>query len=119
MQWETSAAVLTTTLDQAFSINSLTFAPGSGTISSMGVNTAGNTLIIGSGGLALASTSAASGTINGSGGVIVNGSQNWVNNSSQTLSVTAPITALSGSTTLTLTGPARARSPWAVRPATD
>ena len=95
---------LTTTLDQAFSINSLTFAQASGTISSVGINTAANTLTIGSGGLALASTSAANASINGSGGVILNGSQNWVNNSSQTLSVIAPVSALSGATTLTLNG---------------
>ena len=96
---------LTTTLDQAYIINSLTFAVTPGTIGSATITTASNTLTIGSGGLTLTNTSGAAGSINGSGGVIVNGSQNWANNSnSQTLTVTAPISALSGATTLTLNG---------------
>ena len=96
---------LTTTLDQPYIINSLTFAVTPGTIGSVAINTVGNTLTIGSGGLTLTNTSAAAGSISGSGGVIVNGSQNWANNSnSQTLTVMAPISALSGATTLTLNG---------------
>ncbi len=96
---------LTTALDQAYIINSLTFAVTPGTIGSVAISTAGNTLTIGSGGLTLANTSGAAGSINGSGGVIVNGSQNWANNSnSQTLTVMAPMSALSGATTLTLNG---------------
>ena len=96
---------LTTTLDQAYIINSLTFAVTPGTIGSVAISTSANKLTIGSGGLTLANTSGAAGSINGSGGVIVNGSQNWANNSnSQMLTVTAPISALSGATTLTVNG---------------
>jgi fibronectin-binding autotransporter adhesin len=95
---------LTTTLDTNYSINSLTFAPGSGTITSVAINTAANSLSIGSGGLTLTNTSNASATISGSGSVIVNGSQAWANNSSLPLAVNVPISALSGATTLTING---------------
>ncbi len=97
---------LSTTLDSSYSINSLTFAvPFATSIASVGINTNGNLLAIGSGGLTLASTSNAGVSINGSGSVIVNGSQIWANNSnSQTLTVSAPISSQSGATTLTLNG---------------
>ena len=98
------AGSLTTTLDGAYPINGLTFAVTPGTITSVAINTAGNTLTIGSGGLTLTSTSNAGASINGSGGVIVNGSQTWANNSSLPLAVNVPISAYSGPTTLTVSG---------------
>ena len=51
-----SAGVVATTLDNVYSINSLTFGVSAGTITSVTVNTNGNLLTIGSGGLALAGT---------------------------------------------------------------
>ncbi len=101
-----ASGTLSTTLDASFAINSLTFAvPSGGTITNVGISTNGNLLAIGSGGLTVTSTAGASGSITGSGSLIVNGSQNWANNSnSQTLVVTAPLSALSGATTLTLNG---------------
>ncbi len=96
---------LTTTLDTSYSINSLTFAvPSTTSISSVTINTNGSALAIGAGGLTLASTSNAGATISGSGSVIVNGSQNWANNTSLPLAVNSPISAQSGATTLTLNG---------------
>ena len=100
-----ASGTLSSTLDGGYSINSLTFAVPSGpAIGTVVINTNGNALAIGAGGLSLASTSNAGATINGSGGVIVNGSQNWANNSSLPLVVNAPISAQSGATTLTLNG---------------
>jgi fibronectin-binding autotransporter adhesin len=97
---------LSTTLDSGYSLNSLTFAVPAGTaITSAAVNTSGNLLTLGSGGLTLANSSNASATITGSGGVVVGASQTWANNSnSQTLNISAPVSALAGATTLTLSG---------------
>ncbi len=100
-----ASGTLSTTLDTGYSVNSLTFAvPSATSITSVVINTNGNSLATGSGGLTLASTSNVGVSISGSGSVVVNGSQNWANNSSQPLLVTAPISANSGATTLTLSG---------------
>ena len=100
------SGALTTTLDHNYLIQSLTFAvPASTSITGVTVNTATNSLTIGSGGLTLSAISSTGGTIGGTGGVVVNGSQSWANNSnSQNLTVSTPITAASGPTTLTLNG---------------
>ncbi len=100
-----SGGSLSTQLDASYGINGLTFGVSAGTIASVAVNANGNLLTIGSGGLTLTGTASASAAINGSGGVVVNGSQAWANNSnSQSLTVSTPITAQSGATTLTLSG---------------
>ena len=98
------SGALATTLDASYAINSLTFGVSAGTITSVTVNTGTNSLTIGSGGLTLNAASLASATISGTGAVVLNGSQTWSNNSSQGLTVNAPVTVLSGSTTLTLQG---------------
>ena len=100
------AGNLTTSLDNAFSVNGLFFAVSSGSITSVTVNTGSNVLSVGFDGLTLAATSNASGTISGSGAILLNGNQNWANNSnSQPLTVTLPISAVSaGFTTLSLNG---------------
>ena len=84
--------------------------PASTSITGVTVNTATNSLAIGSGGLTLSAISSSGGTISGTGGVVVNGSQSWANNSnSQNLTVSTPITAAPGPTTLTLNGTGTAR----------
>ena len=98
------SGVLATTLDAPYSIKSLTFGVSTGTIASVTVNTGTNSLTIGTGGLTLNAASLASATISGSGAVVLNGSQSWSNNSSQGLTVNAPVTAFSGATTLTTQG---------------
>ncbi len=98
------SGALATTLDASYAINSLTFGVSAGTIASLTVNTGTNSLTIGAGGLTLNSASLASATISGSGAVVLNGSQAWSNNSSQGLTVNAPVTAFSGVTTLTVQG---------------
>ena len=96
---------LTTTLDNLYSINGLRFRISAGTITNVNVNDNGYSLTIGTGGLILSSTSNASGTISGSGSVLLNGNQSWANNSSsQSLTINSPVAALSGATTLTLSG---------------
>jgi autotransporter-associated beta strand protein len=98
------AGSLTTNLDTNYSINGLNIAVSSGTITSLAINTANNSLTIGAGGLTLANNSNAGASISGTGGAIVNGSQSWANNSSLPLAVSAPIAAYSGPTTLTING---------------
>ncbi len=100
------SGALSTTLDHNYVIQSLTFAvPASIAITGVTVNTAANSLAIGSGGLTLSEISSSGGTIGGAGGVIVGGSQSWANNSnSANLTVSTPITAALGPTTLTLNG---------------
>ncbi len=100
------SGTLNTQLDGGYQIKSLTFDVPAGTgITSTVINTNGNTLTTGSGGVTLAATSNSSATISGTGAVTVNGSQNWANNSnSNALTVSTGITALSGATTLTLNG---------------
>ena len=100
------SGALTTTLDHNYVIQGLTFAvPASTSITGVTVNTASNSLAIGPGGLTLNAISNSGGTIGGTGGVVVNGSQSWANNSnSQNLTVSTPVTAAAGPTTLTLNG---------------
>jgi fibronectin-binding autotransporter adhesin len=99
------AGSLTTTLDNPYSIAGMFFAVSSGSITSVTLSTGSNTLTLGYDGLTLAATSNASGTISGSGALLLNGYQNWANNSnSQPLTVTLPISPLSGITTLSLNG---------------
>src|SRR5439155_9043620 len=92
--------------DSVYVIGGLTFDVPSGPgITSTILNTNANALTIGSGGLALASTSNSSATISGTGSVVVNGNQNWANNSNiRGLSVSSGVSALSGPTTLTFNG---------------
>ena len=100
-----AGTTLTTQLDGAYGINSLTFdVPAITTITSAEINTNSNALTLGTSGLTLAATSNASATINGSGAVILNGSQSWANNNALGLTVSAGITAFSGVSTLTLNG---------------
>ena len=97
------AGSLTTTLDNAFSVAGLFFSVSSGSITSVTVNTGSNLLTLGGDGLTLA-TSNASGTISGSGAILLNGYQNWANNANnRALTVTVPISA-STYTTLSLDG---------------
>ena len=99
------AGVLNTTLEAPYSIHSLTFGVSAGTISSVSVNTNGNALTLGAGGLSMSATSNSNAAINGAGSVVLNGSQSWANQSnSQSLNVSVPISALSGPTTLTFNG---------------
>ena len=108
------SGALTTTLDQNYFINSLTFAVPAGTsITGVTVNTGSNSLSLGSGyissGLTLNAASATGGTISGAGGIVVSGTQsganNWANNSNTyNLAVNTPITSASGPTNLTLNG---------------
>jgi autotransporter-associated beta strand protein len=102
----TGGPSLTTQLDNSYSIKSLTFdVPVATGITSATVDTNGNNLVLGAGGLVLASTSNSTGTLSGSGSISLNGSQNWNNNSNtQSLNVTAPVSALGGVTTLTIGG---------------
>ena len=103
-----SGGTLTTTLDANYQLHSLTFnvpviSPTQ--ITSTVINTNGNSLTLLANGLTLASTSNSSATISGTGSVVMNGSQNWANNSnSQSLTVSSGISALSGATALTLNG---------------
>ena len=100
-----ATTALTTQLDGAYNIRSLTFnVPAATTITTTTVNTNGNTLTVGANGLTLAGTSNSSGTISGTGSVILNGSQSWANNNGQALTVSTGITGLTGATTLTLNG---------------
>ena len=63
----------------------------------MAVDTKGNLLTIGSGGLTLAGNSNANAAINGTGGVVVNGDQSWANNSNtQSLTVARQSPRLQG-----------------------
>ena len=107
-----SGSTLTTSLDLNYSINSLTFAVAGGTggITSAVVNPNGHTLTLAPGGLTLDVSSTASATI-GAGSIFLSGSQNWTNNNaSLPLVVNANITptSISGPTTLTINGAARA-----------
>jgi fibronectin-binding autotransporter adhesin len=107
-----NSGVLTTTLDSGYSINSLTFGiPASTGITSTVIDTHGNLLTIGTGGLTVASATdpaypnASAVTIGGSGSVGLLASQTWANNNAtQTLTVSSSITGLSGSPTLTIGG---------------
>ena len=109
-----AGSTLTTKLDAGYSIRSLTFDVPSSTptpITSTVINTNGNTLTLsGAGsttgnGLTLAATSNSSGTVSGSGAVVLNGSQTWANNNAtRSLTVSAGLSASSGATTLTLSG---------------
>ena len=99
--------ILTTQLDGAYTIHSLTFdVPAVTTITSTVINTNGNPLTIGAGGLTVASTSNSSGTINGTGSVILNGNQAFADNNALGLTVSTPITgnAASGTNTLSFNG---------------
>ncbi len=105
-----SAGVLTTQLDTAYTIKSLTFdtSPQVTTpISSVILNTNSNTLTIGTGGLNVASTDNSNTTINGTGSLLISASENWANNNStKILTINAAIggTANSGTQALTLNG---------------
>ena len=107
-----SGSTLTTTLDAAYGIKGLTFGvPSSTGITSTVINTNGNALTIGADGVTVASAAdpsnpnASSGTISGTGSVILNGSQSFANNNSALgLTVSTGITGFSGATTLTLNG---------------
>ena len=84
-------------------IHSLTFdVPASTGITSTVINTNGKTLTLGAGGLVVAATSNSAGTINGTGSVILNGSQSFADNSALGLTVSAPIAGNAGSGTNTL-----------------
>lgn len=101
-----SGSTLNTQLEAAYAINSITFdtSPAGTTISSVGINTNGNTLTIGSstagsGNLTIASTDNSNTTISGSGtgGVLIGSSQNWANNSNaQSLTVSTAINGTAG-----------------------
>ncbi len=101
-----AGTTLTTQLDAPYSIRGLSFdVPGATTITSTVLNTNATALSLGVNGLALAGTSNSSATINGTGSVIVNGSQNWANNhATNGLIVSTGVTAASGATTLGING---------------
>ncbi len=102
-----TSSALTTTLDNNYSIQGLTvIVPTvSGTqITSNIINLNGKTLTTGASGLTLDFTSLASATLSG-GTIALNGSQSWANNNrSLGLTVNAPISAVSGATTLSVNG---------------
>ncbi len=99
-----TGTTLNTTLDANYSLRSLTFdVPTATTITSTVINTNGNTLTLGAGGLTIASTSVSAGTINGTGSVTLNGSQTFADNSANALTVSTGIAGNAGSGTNTLT----------------
>jgi autotransporter-associated beta strand protein len=97
---------LNTVLDAAFSVKSITFnEPSTTGITQTVVNTNGNTLTLGSGGLAVASASFSGGIIAGSGTVNLLTNENFANNNNnQSLTVNAPITAGTSVSTLNFNG---------------
>ncbi len=112
-----AGTTLTTQLDAGYSLDSLTFnVPSATTITSSIINTNGNMLTIGNGqlggqsladSLSVAAGSNSAGTINGTGSVVLNGSQTWGNNSALGLTVSTSITgnaATSTTNTLTFNG---------------
>jgi len=104
------SGTLSTKLDAAFSIKSLTFkVPASTNIHQVLIDTNGNIITIGSGGLVVDAGSTAGGGImdsSGTGALDIGGSQTWANNSnSQSLTVNDSIQpSVSGTTTLTISG---------------
>ena len=100
-----TGTTLNTQLDANYNIHSLTFdVPAVTTITSTVINTNGKTLTLGAGGLVVAATSNSAGTINGTGSVILNGSQTFADNSANALTVSpATIVGNAGSGTNTLT----------------
>ncbi len=106
-----NGTVLSTQLDGNYNILSLTFDTSAATnaISAVQLDTNGNALTIGAGGLTLGVHANTSASIIDStattGAILVNGSQPWANNSnSQSLTVAVGVSAVSGATTLTLNG---------------
>jgi autotransporter-associated beta strand protein len=99
------AGALNTTLDGSSAIKSLTFdVPASTSITSVGINTNGKTLSVGTNGVVVAATSNANASITGNGSFLLNGNQSWVNNSATaSLNVSSSVVA-SGSNVLTIAG---------------
>jgi autotransporter-associated beta strand protein len=95
-----------TQLDSNYAVQSLTFDVGLATgISTTVLNTNGYALGVGNGGLTLAATSNSAAVVSGSGSVAVSTNQSWANNSNAlSLTVSAPVSAVSGATLLTLNG---------------
>jgi fibronectin-binding autotransporter adhesin len=107
--------VLNTTLDAPYSIASLYFNTSNATtpITSVGINTSGNTLTIGAGGLTIDAANTSTITISGTGPVVVGGSQTWSNNTSLPLNISAGINgnASAGTITLNVSGPTNISGP--------
>ena len=85
-----SSGTLSTQIDANYSINSLTFDTSGATnqIGSVVLQTNGNTLTTGTGGLAVAPADTSNTTISGNGALQLLASQNWANNSgSQSLAI--------------------------------
>lgn len=103
-----SGTALSTQLDAAYGINSLTFNTSSAAaITSVDINTNAFGLTLGSGGLAVASANTSNTTISGTGQVLIGASQNWANNSAtKSLTVSANVngTAVGSTQILTLNG---------------
>jgi fibronectin-binding autotransporter adhesin len=104
------SGTLNTQLDSQYAIKSLTYnVPASTGINNVVIDTNGNLLITGTGGVTLAATSAATGEIidsTGTGSILLAGSQIWANNNdTQALVIDETIApSLSGITTFTLSG---------------
>jgi fibronectin-binding autotransporter adhesin len=101
-----SGGVLTTQLDSAYPVNGLTFnvPAATGTTSTI-LNTNGNALTIGGGGVSVVSTSNSSATLSGTGSILLSSNQGWANNNGTLgLNVSSNVAAMSGSTTLTFGG---------------
>jgi autotransporter-associated beta strand protein len=100
-----TAATSTTQLDSAYAIAGLTFNVTPATVTSAVLNTNGNPLSIGSGGLTLSATSNAAATVNGGGAITLTTNQAWANqNNSAALTIATGVTSGTGSATLTFNG---------------
>ena len=103
-----SGGILTTKLDANYSIQSLSVAvPAGPALTSTVIDTNGNVLALGTGGLTVASgaTNTSALTINGTGTVALSSSQSWANNhATRALTVSTAINGVSGTPTLTLNG---------------
>ena len=104
----TSGTTLATQLVQGYAIRGLQFdtSTNANGINAVTVDTNGQTLSTGTAGLTLAAANTSDVTISGTGSLVVNGSQNWANNSAKTLTVSTPVAgnASSGTNTLSFVG---------------
>jgi fibronectin-binding autotransporter adhesin len=104
------AGTLSTQLDKNFAVKSLTYdVPSTTAINNVIIDSNGYILVIGTGGLTMAATSAASGEIidtTGTGSLLITQSQTWANNNNNSsLTVNDPISpSVSGTTTFTFAG---------------